>query len=230
MKIGFNFKKAKPSYYNLHTLRDSVMKKAYKLKWDFSHIIDDDYDVTIIENVDTSMIASRLIGIRDISFPDCLYFKANFNLIPKYDYPLNDLGIPVCSNRMMDLLFSKSNIELKRIPIVMIDDTYLNEIFDLKGMLYDEVPINKNYSTFQLKTYAEVFDYNNSIYEEDFILPVGHIEKLVLREPEQDFQPIFRMRECMSDLFVSQCMKEILEDNKVKGCVFEEIEVSSGSI
>jgi hypothetical protein len=47
-----------------------------------------------------------------------------------------------------------------------------------------------------------------------------------LKEPLGGFSALFRVDVISSSLFISQSAKEALEAAGIKGCVFEEVEVS----
>jgi len=202
------------------------MGEVYKLNWDFNHSGDPEKDAFHLPFKNDNEFGADIISTRNFDAPEQIYFQANFNLIPKYDYPLTSLMVPVLSDRMIKLINGLGEITLRLIPVIMISDTYFDELFDLDNRLKPDVPVNTGYKIVQLMTYLKAFDYENSIYEEDFILPVGHINKMVLKKPQGGFPPIFRIEEKAGEIFVSKETKEALESAGIKGCVFEEVEVS----
>lgn len=202
------------------------MKKVYKLHYDFNHLMYADFDSFHIAFESSNLIGANMISTRDFKLPEKIYFQANFNIISNYDYPITDLGIPIMSKRMINILLKIKDFKFREIPIVMIDDTFMSDLFNSNGELVMDVPVNNNFIALQLMETCIAFDYENSIYEEDFILPVGYIKKLVLQEPKNGFPPLFKIEESLADIFVSQEAKETLEEQNIKGCIFEEIEVS----
>ncbi|MBI9064673.1 MAG: hypothetical protein JEZ14_21995 [Marinilabiliaceae bacterium] len=202
------------------------MEKVYKLSWDLSHSGDPEKDAFHLPFKNENEFGVDIISLREFELPEQIYFQANFNLIPKYDYPLTSLEVPVVSKRILEILNSLGDFSFRLIPVIMIDDTYFSELFDANNRLNSNVPVNTSYSIIQIMSYTEVFDYENSIFEEDFILPVGHIDKLVLKKPQNGFPPIFRIQEKASEIFISKEAKEALELANIKGCVFEEVEVT----
>ncbi len=200
--------------------------KVYIIKRDYSHQIDDENDANHLEFPDCKMIASRLIGIRDIILPKTIYFRANLNLISKIDFPINSLNIPIFSKRMYEIFNKLSIINHRLISVIMIDDTFMGEIFDQNGKLLKNIKTNDMYCSFQIMNYIDAFDYDKSVYKNDPILPVGYISKLVLKTPKEGFHSIFKIKESMNMLFISEETKEALEKNNIRGCVFEEVEVN----
>lgn len=201
------------------------MEKAYKLNWDFNHSGDPEKDAFHLPFKNDNEFGADIISTRLFDLPEQIYLQANFKLIPKYDYPLTSLMVPILSNRMIEVI-NLGEVNTRLIPVVMISDTYFDELFDSDNKLKPEVPVNTEYKIVQIMTYLKAFDYKNSEYEEDFILPVGHINKLVLKNPKNGFPPIFRIEEKASEIFVSQKTKEALEAADIKGCVFEPVETS----
>ena len=202
------------------------MEKVYKLNWDFNHSGDPEKDAFHLPFKNDNEFGADIISTRDFDFPEQIYLQANFNLIPEYDYPLTSLMVPILSNRMIEIINALGEINIRLIPVVMISDTHLDELFDSDNKLKPEVPVNTDYKIVQMMSYFKAFDYENSEYEEDFILPVGHINKLILKKPQGGFPPIFRIEEKASEIFVSQKVKEALEAANIKGCVFEPVETS----
>ncbi len=202
------------------------MGEVYKLNWDFNHSGDPEKDAFHLPFKNDNEFGADIISTRAFDFPKQIYLQANFNLIPEYDYPLTSLMVPVLSDRMIEIISSLGEINIRLIPVVMISDTYFDELFDSSNNLKPEVPVNTEYKIVQIMSYLKAFDYENSKYEEDFILPVGHINKLVLKKAQNGFPPIFRIEEKASEIFVSEVAKEALEAADIKGCIFEPVETS----
>lgn len=52
-------------------------------------------------------------------------------------------------------------------------------------------------------------------------------KKISFTRTKNGFPPLFKMEENLADIFVSQKGKEALEKQNIKGCIFEQIEVSN---
>lgn len=208
------------------------MDKVYRLSHDYNHSGDPERDAFHVpfegdNNISAYMIDTEMYGSGLL--PDRIYFQANFLLIPKYDYPLTDLNIPVMHHRMLDVFLALDEIKYEGIPVIMIDDTYLGERFDGSGNLNPTVPKNEDYLAIRLTDGLHNFlDLDRSDYRPSRVNPniPSRIRKTVLKKPDQGFPPLFRVKFTPSALFISQAAKEALEANNIKGCVFEEVEVS----
>ena len=208
------------------------MKKIYKLEHDFNHSGDSERDAFHVPFEGNNNIAYYMIDTEMYSFnllPKQIFFQANFRLIPDYDYPFTDLNIPVMSIRMLSTILSVKSIGYELIPVIMIDDTYLGKRFDTNGSLISIVPIIENYGAIRLTDgLLNYLDLDLSDYRPSRINPKvpSRVRKVVLKEPDKGFPSLFRVKYAPSSLFVSQETKEVLEASNIKGCVFNEIEVS----
>src|SRR3989339_263666 len=203
--------------------------KAYLLNWEWDHLIDMTDDATLISYSDSENLRFVLTGISKDPLPNILYLQANFNVISKKtDFPIIDVGFPVLSKRMISILLKIKNFSHRVIETVMIDDTYFGQLFDEKGLLLSNVPINKEYSALQILEYTNAFDYENSDFKPLRSNPnmPGVIKRLILRRPNNGFPPIFKIIEKSSDLFLSEEPKDSLLENDIKGCVFTPIDVN----
>lgn len=205
------------------------MNKVYKIKPVKNSKIDADYDAYCNDFKGKEMIGINMMRIKNFNPPAVLYFTADFSSIPSSDFPFIDLSFPVFSVRMFEILKSVRDFEYNVIPVTMLDDSYLEGQFDKNGTLKSDVPYNDNYLAVQFKSFENVFDYKNAKYQPDLVFPddVGVIEKLVLKSPKDGFKSIFKIKEAMEYVFVSERAKQVLEDNNIKGCAFEEVETTS---
>ncbi|NMM50767.1 Imm43 family immunity protein [Marinigracilibium pacificum] len=200
--------------------------KVYKLNWGFNHSGDSEKDAFHIPFKNNMEFSADMMSVREFELPERLYLQANFRIIENIDYPLTDLNIQIISKRILDIINELGGIKHRQVPITMIDDTFLDELFDKQGELKPNVPTNNDFVGIQLMEYTDVFDYDKSEYEEDFILPVGHISKLILKKPKYGFPPIFKLKECSSEVFISEQTYNRMKNENIRGFDFEEIEVS----
>jgi len=198
---------------------------AFILNWDFNHSEDPGRDAFCWNKQKYLDIAGDMYSTtRKFSLSETIYFQANFDLIPYYDYPWTDLRIPILSKKMLNILLSIKEFEFRSFPIVMIDFKYLDYPFVKSEQLKSDVPTNYDYVTIQIMNYSDFFDYKNSAYE-IFLSSVSYTSKVVLKYPIEGFPPIFILKES-SFIFVSKDAKEALEANGIKGCIFEPVEVT----
>ena len=208
------------------------MDKVYKLNHDYDHSGDSERDAFHVPFEGDGNISAYLIDTEMYSsdlLPDFIAFQANFQLIPNYDYPLTDLNIPIMHKRMLEIFLSLGRINYEYIPVIMIDDTFLDERFDNSGNLNPSVHKNEDYLAVRLVDgLYDFLDLDKSDFRPSRVNPKipSRINKAVLKKPVEDFPPLFRVKFSPSSLFVSQAAKEALETNNIKGCVFEEVEVT----
>lgn len=198
---------------------------VYTLDWDYNYSGDSGRDAFHLPFEKDKEFAADMISTREILVPDVIYLQANYKIISALDFPLTSLSSPIMSDRMLNLINSIQHVNQRHIPVKMIDDTFMGKLFDDEGQLLSYVPVNEGFKALQIMEYTDAFDYENSVYEDDFILPVGFIHKLVLKTPQNGFPPIFRIKQCASKIFISQQAYTLLHKNEVKGCVFENVEV-----
>ena len=205
--------------------------KVYKLLHDNNHSGDSEKDGFLLKYDGWNLLPYQLIDpkIPVEKLPSQIHFQANFNVIPKYDYPVTDVGVSVMSVKMYDTLDGIGNVNMDILPVVMLDDTYLGGVQTQNGSIKNDVPRLNSYVVVKVKKFLEgVFDYENSDYKMSRRIEgqIGRIRKIVLKESQIGFPPLFRIAETASTLFISQAAKEALESAGIKGCVYEEIEVS----
>lgn len=157
--------------------------------------------------------------------PQKLFFQANFDMIPFYDFPYVDLSLLIVSNNMLNILNSIQQISYRSMEICMIDFKYLELPFEKDGNLKSDVAFYDNYLAIQLLKHYDYFDYENSIYEY-FLDEVSRVKKIVLKNMDKKFPPLFRLTAYQGPIFISKEAKEALEANEIKGCVFEPVEVT----
>lgn len=208
-----------------------MKNKIFKLHQEFNHSEDTGADGFVIKsmfksNKSIDFIYSRYEEYKNL-LPTYIYIQSNFNIILKYDFPLIDPRVFVLSKEMLKLL-SLDEAEIHEIPVILIDDTYFGKLFDENNNLFTEVPANTNYTSLVFKNSMDVMDYEKSVYTPSIIDPskIGYISKMVIQEPLSGFKPIFKVKNDYTNVYVNQEMKNILEVNDIKGCVFEPVEVT----
>jgi len=203
--------------------------QVFKLSKDFNHSGDPDFDAFHIEFDNSNEFGTNMMGIKKFNYPKVIYFQANFDLIPLYDYPLTDLSAHIMSKKMIDLIKSVKDFNHELIPVTMIDFTFLDNVFNGDGTLNKKVKINSEYYALQLTSHTEnILDLENSVYRMSRFYPgeISFISKIVFKKPETGFPSIFKIKES-PDTFINAETKNILEVNNIKGCVFTPVEVSN---
>ncbi len=204
------------------------MENCFLLKVDFSQCIDDFMTVHKIDDTDIDL--SHLLNSSKRTFGrDKIYARANLLHLPKFDFIANDLRIPVISSRFIEISGLSSCEDFELVPLLLIDDTFSGDLFSEDGELNNDVKKEEGYYTLNFLTHREFCDVEKSVFRKLRSQPesLGVIKKIVLRQPEEGFPKMFKIKETISSLFISEGMKNLLEEGSIKGCLFEKIEVSS---
>lgn len=210
-------------------------KITYILEYDVNHSEDPGRDAFCWNKEQVLSLPSQLRLYSNINWqfreafipPERLYFQANFDMIPKYDFPYTDLDTPIISKRMLNVLLGVASFEYSLIPVTMIDFTYLDNPFDDEDKLKSDVPINNDYVAIYFPDCLyNVFDHERFTYSISSVSGAYFTNKFILKDPNYNFPPVFRIKESLVPLFVSSEAKEALELNGIKGCVFEPVEVT----
>ncbi|MDX8363431.1 imm11 family protein [Cytobacillus sp. IB215316] len=203
--------------------------KVYTLRENYDRFIEEyEYDAYSIPFEGEEELGSNVMGISEVELPKIIYCTADFRFLPhKTDYPRVDFNAPVFSKKMLEVFLELGEIQFRSVPVIMVDDSYLDDPFKGDGTLKDVVNWIE-YLLVQLTEYTNVFDYGKSEFDECIVFPgdVGVVHKLVLKEPKGGFPPIFKVEECEEYIFISFEAKKALEKAGVKGCEFEPVEVS----
>ena len=206
------------------------MEKIYKLKKDYSHLIDMTYDISLFPFDGSKSLKYKVRLGQELELTNKLNFLANFSTIDtKTEVPINIEDLPVFSDQFLSVIETVGKLNVKRYEVVLVSDSYFGERFDGEGNVLKDVPVKNNYQMVQMLDIINGLDYDKSIYEpmnewENF--PTV-ITKFIVKEPEGGFPTFFRISEEPSSFFVSQQIKEALESNNIKGCFFEEVEVTT---
>jgi hypothetical protein len=71
-----------------------MKERIFKLERDRSHLLDMDFDASLIPFPEQESIGYTMDGVDNVPLPSILCFRANFNVVPKKtDYPIVDLTI-----------------------------------------------------------------------------------------------------------------------------------------
>ena len=204
------------------------MKGYYILNWDYSHSGDMERDAYHVKFTNSDKATTIFLNSKYIDkLPPQIVFNANFNCIPKIDYPLTDLNIPIMSEKMIETLKKSGEFNAIFTPVIMILDTYVDNRKESEINLNKNAHKSFNYKAMTLIDRENCFDYSKSEYEPSEINPKipGYIKKIVLKYNPLS-PPVFRIKEAPSHIFITQNTKELLESNNISGCKYEMVEVS----
>jgi len=203
--------------------------KAYILKRDYEHLCDMSYDISLIPFSNSEDLKYQLLSNEKLTLTKPVEFLANFNVVKnESDYPIVDYDIEVMSDEMVNVLKKVGQFSHILYPTLIVDDTFLKNKYDSEGNLLPDVPLLKNFNIVQLLDILQVFDFEKSEFKPLRSNPKfpGIVKKMVIKEPVKGLPPIFRMLEKPASVFLSEAAKQALEANNIKGCVFEEVEVT----
>nr|WP_321453085.1 hypothetical protein [uncultured Carboxylicivirga sp.] len=200
--------------------------KIYELRTDNHHSGDPDFDAWFIPFDGHESFGSNMMGINKFDCPDILYMIAQFELIPEYDYPNVETTAPIMSSKMLETIKECGDFKHYTHKVIMLDDSYLENQFNSNGLLKSDIKFYDNYCALQILCYTDAFDHEKSDYDESIIFAgeVGAIRKTVLKEPDGGYPPIFRIKESINKILITEDTKNRLENADIKGCIFNELE------
>lgn len=215
----------------MDTIKIELDMKVYSLKLDTLRQGDPAYDAIVIPNENSNKYSHYFINPNLYSIdklPSKINYLANFSYVESYDFLFNDTGLLLVSQKVLSLIKDYSSIKCTAVPVLLIDDTYLEDKFNNCGELLSDVPVNKEFYALRFEELKSYFDFENSDFRPSRFDPEipGRIRKLVLREPAEGFPEIFRTKEKASEIFVLESFKNKIEEASIKGCLFDEVEVT----
>ncbi|MDF4223012.1 hypothetical protein PXC01_15515 [Maribacter sp. M208] len=199
--------------------------KIFEIRNTFDHLADMSYDIGMLPFDNFKSFRYKIIQTDKIELNHELNFLGNLTAIENSDYPICDQSMPIISSKMLNILTQFGGLEINKYRINIIDDSFLGEKFDLNGNIKNEVPCIVDFQIVQPKLKISLLDYDKSDYDpmtewEQF--PTV-IRKFVVKTPEQELPPIFRVTERPSSLFITEKVKNKLEENEIRGIQFEEL-------
>jgi hypothetical protein len=150
------------------------------------------------------------------------------SVLQETGYPYSKYGSswPIMSKRMLEVLLSVRDFPHQTIAIDIKDATQVADVERGIG-LKDSGIHNHNFVIVQLLEQLDIFDWEQSVYEPDTIssssFTVGEINKMVLKEPETGFPPLFRVTINSTRLYVSAAARAALEAAGIGGVKFRNL-------
>lgn len=201
--------------------------KAYKIIVDHSQNVDDIPSVHKLNKIDYVDLPQLLNSVNHIFHDKAIYARANFLSLDKYDFLSNDINIPIFSAKFSNLLNLDNLTSASVVPIVLIDDTYLDSPFDIGGDLKLDVPVRKDFTTLKFHDHYDFCNRELSVFRKLRSNPdhLGILRKPVLNEPIEGFPSIFKIIESISLLLISESVYIQALNAAVSGVYYEEVEV-----
>lgn len=203
----------------------SKAEEAYLLDWDLAVLGDEDYLAYLVEFPGSEDIVT-LSSTSAYSLPSVIYFIGNVRKLETLDYPYTNVRWPLMSRQMISVLRSVGPFESREIAVTILDDTIPKaRLFPKSGKINHKHALH-GFVGVQLLQHLDVFDWDRSEYERSENSPsrVRDISKLVLKVPPGGFPPLFRVSAARTLLFVSGAARQALEDAKVTGVRFADVD------
>jgi hypothetical protein len=162
------------------------------------------------------------------ALPELITFDAALCFTEMVDFVYNDAHWPIVSKPMLTALQSIGAFFHQVIPLIIADDS-LRYDEHLKQDVRSDIK-SYNYLALQLLEHLDIFDWDNSDYQlldgdNSTVPPVApnrlfKLSKLVLKQPDTGYPPIFRITALPRHLFVSAQAKAQLEAHNIQGIRF----------
>jgi hypothetical protein len=218
------------------------MSTFYRVYEDESHLLDMEYDsyfiwmrengkrLNLLKNTGEDFENRETLrrdNLREetIINPEVIYAEGNLESLEDTDLPIvqSCQCFLVISKRLLDLLLTIKSFVYRETPLVIVDDTE-REKFLPSGEVRPGVKTNTNYVLVKLLRHVPL-DREKSIYRQCMIGArefISGIKPLVLLEPEDGLDPIFRVKERPETLFATEEAREQMEQQGIQGIVYRE--------
>ena len=140
------------------------------------------------------------------NLPDRIVFNTSYDILSEMELIHNNAGWPIVSKKMLNTLLKIGEFPHQSIPLIMVDKEHQNNDF----------------IALQLLEHLDAFDWDRSSYnrcfdDEDTLM---ELDKLVLKQTQNGFPPIFRVKTIPNRLFVSAEARTALENADIRGLEF----------
>ncbi len=146
----------------------------------------------------------------DIKWPEVIFYYSSKVSTRESDYLLNIKRWPIVHKRVADVLGENEISGIRFYPIKLID------------VVSDK--INNNYYLMYIENFIDAFDMQRSkfVHNEEYDFYTFVPKKTFMNTKECAGYDIFRCKRSLSNIFVSQKFKDIVEKNQWTGFHFEE--------
>jgi hypothetical protein len=195
----------------------------------FSLLIENGKRINLLSDDDD--LDNRITLIRDnlreetLINPQVIYAEGVLEALEHTDIPITKGSqLLVISKGLLELLLTIKPFAYRAIPLVIVDDAERGEKFLSSGEVCPGVKTNTNYVLVKLLRHVPM-DREKSIYRQCMIGGgefISGIKKLELIEPEDGLDPIFRVKEISSSLFVTEEARIKMEQQRIQGIAYYE--------
>jgi hypothetical protein len=192
--------------------------KVYRLKADLSHVDDTGTDCAHYPPQPIVGLDTAILRAKPFDCPSSLFFDANFDVLGKIDLLVNDLAWPIISRRLYKTLLSCGDFAHRTLPVLLGDQSFLEERYDHQGRLNPNIPVNHDYLALHVQELPDLFDRQRSEFTIHPVFPdkVGMIKELILKD-QAEYPPIFRLVERPTMLLINELVYEILSQGGFGG-------------
>ena len=154
---------------------------------------------------------------------DHIEMEGTLSFLEGIDYLHTEPSLPIMLRRMLYVLNSVREFPHQVIPVSIEDDvaSSVYNPYQRSGKVN-----TTDYVAVQILEDADVFDYEKSVYKPSRYpnsRRVNRVKKMVLKEPESGFPPLFRIPEKPLELYVLPQAKFLLEEAGITGVRFIDI-------
>jgi hypothetical protein len=147
-----------------------------------------------------------------MQYPPQLFFSGNFETVERIDYPVVDgYQLPVISRKFLNLLESVKPFYYDTIPVTIFD-AFAKDPFLTSMALKENVKRTTEYVYLKIKQFV-MLDKDNSDKNAGRSKYFYHLEVF---EPDEGLDPIFRIRQCPSRIFITEAIRDAIEKLKIK--------------
>jgi hypothetical protein len=202
-----------------------MAKQAYELRRNLVHLENTsrERDAYLVEFPGHLRHSTKFCRPVEFDYPTHnVEFQGYESILRHTDYPFCDVGWPIMSKRMLNILLTVKNFphRIWDIPFVGFPDNTSDALLE-KG-LSGGIRHDNEFVAVQLLEQLDIFDWENSVYEDGLVSPntVSSIRELALKMPEEGLPPIFRLKVYPVHLYVSPEGRAALEAANIKGIRF----------
>lgn len=199
-------------------------QESFILGWDLSRLEDEDSFAYMMDFPECEKTAG-LILTAPLVVPKPVLYMGNLKKLRDLDFPYNIGHWPLMSRSMLSILKGVGELNVRQIPVLILDDTVSSSELFLKSGKPDPNHAMDKFVAIQLLEHLDVFDWERSEYKTASYAPefVSFIDRLVLKTISGGYPPIFRMSAYPALLMVSGEAKNSLEGAGVAGTEFRTV-------
>lgn len=189
------------------------MEQIFELSIDLEQNIDEFPNIHKI-NANDYLDLTHILNSEKHEFQDSeIIARGNFLQLNKLDFISNNLNIPIFSNRVIKEIEKYNYSHLKIIPLKIYDDT---EQEKKPRMDFFTIDFRKQFNFLNLE--KSEFRKLRSQPEKK-----GILRTVVIKEISELIPVVFRVKESISKLFITENLLDSFESNSLRGIVYKKV-------